>query len=180
VNDNDDLFDEVISRDITPQELQYIYHRYAYVQILNPDLTGEFTEIRVLRSRSGWLILDYENSIASSPGQMLFTHDTYMTTEDDTLKQICSGTGTITLQIANTAADMVRIAKEERNWPSIHIVAGYQQMKWGIWIAAQGFNLPVSGYTPSKEEENKYHRIQIRCPSLILGPSGPGGTHPSG
>ncbi|MBA2653989.1 MAG: hypothetical protein H0U71_02850 [Gammaproteobacteria bacterium] len=155
-------------REITPQELENIHQKYAFVQILNPEAADDdFADIKIIRSSSGWSILNYKNAMSASPGEMLFYQGDYIQNDAAILERVCSGRGTIILQIMNTGADMVRIAKEE-NWPAIHIVNGHPFMSWAVWKAAQDLHLPVTGYQPSKYEEAKYQRIQRECPTLII------------
>ncbi len=153
---------------ITPQELENILKRYAFVQMLNPEASGEYAEIKFLRSRSGWLILNYGNAMSASPGEQLFDHGTYVAKDDGSLQRICTGTGTTTIQIINTAADMVVTAKEQEHWPAIHIVDGQELMKWGIWKACQDLQIPLTGFTPSKEDVAKYQRILEHCPKTLV------------
>lgn len=149
-----------LSRAVSAQEIENLLQKYAFVQILRPGAPAEFVNIRFMRSRSGWIILNYKDAMAASPGEQLFQEGNYIFSEQKELERVCSGVGTRIKQIVDTAADMVRIAKEEENWPEIHIVNGHPQMMWGIWKAAQDMNIPVSGYVPSTAEEAKYLRIQ--------------------
>lgn len=159
--------------EITQQELANILQKYAFVQIFNPEALGDNSDIRFIRSRSGWLILNYGNAMSTSPGEMLYYHGTYTTDEEGSLQRICSGLGTNTMQIINTAADMVRIAKEEK-WPSIHIVGGHPLATWGIWKSAMDLDMAITGYTPDEEDKAKYQRILQYCPkTLVIQPEPP-------
>ena len=173
-----------IKREISPQELKNLHLRFAFVQILNPESTGEFSEIHSVKSKSGWVILNYGNAMAASPGEMLFSHGEYEQAEEATeeaeegsLQRVCSGTGTVVMQIVNTAADMVRIAKDELHWPSINIVNGHPLMTFAIWKACQDLNIPVN-YDPTKDEEAKYQRILKNCPKTLVIQPEPLGVKP--
>jgi hypothetical protein len=155
-----------LTREITPEEISYINMKFAYVQIMNPHAMNEFSEGQQLRAKSGYAIIDYENAMSASPGELLFTDQVFVR-EGENYKQINTGSGTRIKQIIDTAAEMVQLA-QQKGWPAIHILSGHPKMCWGIWKAAQDLQIPVTGYAPSKEEEAKYHRIENNCPSLII------------
>lgn len=168
-----------LKTEVTPEEVENILRRYAFVQIINPEALGENEELKLIRSKSGWMILDYGNAMSASPGEMLFDHGTYKVAKDGTMERVCSGLGTNTLQIIATAADMVRRAKEERHWQLVHVVEGHPLMAWAIWKAAQDLQLPITGFEPSKEDEAKYQRILKYCPNtLVIQPEPPVAKQP--
>jgi hypothetical protein len=165
-----------LKRAITPQEVDNLLSCYAFVHIVNPKGVGS-GQIHFIRSNSGWLILNYGNAMAASPGETLYDHGNYITDENGNLVRVCSGTGTRVSKIINTAADMVRIVKEEEHWPEIYILNGHPLMRWGIWKAAKDLQIPVIGYEPSKEDEAKYDRIVKACPNtLVIQPPSLGGS----
>ncbi len=155
-----------LKREITPEELRYMHQKFAYMQILNPEGQGEFSDIRFIRGQSGWMILDYRNAMSTSPGEALFSDELYSGSRDEYYR-INLGTGTRVKQIIDTAAEMVTMAKE-RNWPSIHIVNGQRLMKWGIWKASMDLDIPLTGFVPTKQDEEKYKRIKTQCPTLLI------------
>jgi hypothetical protein len=168
-----------LQRAITPQELQNLKLRYAFVQIINPESTAELTKIRFIRSESsGWVILTYGteeaiSALASSAGERIFSHGEYLQAKDGRLERICSGTGTLPMLVIATAEDMVRLAKEA-GWEILHIVDGHPLMCWGIWKACQDLGIMISGYVPSKEEEARYERIKRKCPNTLIMQPTPG------
>jgi hypothetical protein len=162
-----------LAREITTEEINFLNLKFAYVQIANPEAMGDYSERTFNRCRSGWVIINYKNAMSSSPGEMLMSDDIYQQKEHGQFEQVNTGRGTRIKQIIDTAAEMVRLAKQEEKWPTIHIVSGHPQMCWGIWKAAQDLQMPVTGYSPSKEDEAKYRRIESLCPTLMLSSSTP-------
>lgn len=156
-----------VQREISLAELEYLHLKFAFVQILNPASTDEFETIRFIRSRSGWIILNYKNAMCTSPGEMLFTDEIYTGLGHEVIR-LNTGSGTRPKQIVDTAAEMVRMAKEEEHWPSIHIVNGEALMCWGIWKGARDLGIPVTGFVPTKRDEEKYKRIESHCPTLLM------------
>lgn len=157
-----------LERDITPQELENLKLHYAFVQIMNPQDVTDHGTIRFIRSNSGWLILDYGNAMTASPGGSLFDHGTYEKDEKGELKRICSGKGTITKQIIDTAADMVKLAKEDCKWPLLHLVDGERLFRFGIWKATKDLGIKITGYVASKGDEARYNRIVNQCPKTLV------------
>lgn len=152
-----------LTREITPKELDYMQQKFAFVQILNPHATGEYSNIRFIKADSGWVIFDYSNAMSASPGEMLFTDEAYRATEEGDFERICTGKGSRIKQIIDTASEMVMIA-QQNNWSTVHIVDGHELMKWAIWKAAQdlqqqGLQLEVTGYEPPDKRKKKYQRI---------------------
>jgi hypothetical protein len=156
-----------LANKLTQQEINNLQRRFAYVQLLDPDRAEEFGEVRLIRAKSGWVILDYGSAMASSAGEKIFSQGEYTRNEGGVLTQIPTGKGTIVMQIIDTAADMVRLAAE-KGWPLIHIVDGHPFMSWAIWKACQDLGLPMTGFMPSIEEEARYRRIKRRCPNTLL------------
>lgn len=159
------------NREITAEELAYLQQQRSYAQILNPAAMGEYTEINIIRIKSGWIVLDYGNAMTTSPGELIFTDAQYMRGENGNLERICTGLGTRIKQIIDTAAEMVTIAKEKEGWEQIQIISGEELMSWAIWKAGQDLEVEILGYTPSKEEMKKYERIKEKCPALIIHPT---------
>lgn len=155
-----------LTRDLTKEELSYLRQKYSYVQLLNPESKGDFTEIKFMRAASGWLILFYKNAMAASAGENIFTDEAYIH-ENEGFERVNTGVGTRIKQIIDTSSEMVRIAKEA-DWPAIHIVNGSHLMSWAVWKAAKDLGMEITGYVPSKSDVERYERIKRNCPNLIL------------
>jgi hypothetical protein len=155
-----------VTRRITHDDVLNLLQKYAFVQVINPESSGEYEELKFIKVESGWIILDYGPAMSTSPGELLFNDIFYTVTEEGDLKRICTGTGTRIKQIVDTGTEIVILAAE-KNWPGIRIVDGYDLLNWSIWKSAQVYGMTVSGYTPTKADIAKYEQIKVSCPSLV-------------
>jgi hypothetical protein len=155
------------ARPISKADIQYILDRWPFLEIKNPDADQEDKEAEVefFTAMSGWLIHDYGDVIASSPGMFLFGGGYYYVDwgDDDegseagpliTRGIVNPKKGTIINQMFLTGMDMVNLAIH-RQWKTIQIVDGHPRMKWAAWIQARKYSLKVVGYKPTEKEIKK-------------------------
>ena len=162
------------SRPISELDIQYILDRWPFLEIKNPDIDDttddEQKPVEFFTAMSGWLIHDYGDVIASSPGVFLFGGGYYYVDwgdDDEGSDEIPFTTrgivnpkkGTIINQMFLSGVDMVNLAIH-RKWKTIQIVGGHPRMKWAAWIQATHYKLKVFGYQPSEQEIKKAARLR--------------------
>ena len=151
------------SRPVTQEDIQYLLDHYPYLQILNDRADfSEPIEPQFVRGESGWLIHDYFDALAASPGEFLFSHADFFNENDEGGEGDGGGSnlgkGTIINQAFLTARQMVQIAMQH-GWMVLRIVAGHPVMTWAAWMTADDAGLTVVGYEPTEEDQKKRERV---------------------
>ncbi len=97
-----------VLRDLSADDIHYLLYQCPFLQVANthPRLNGLHSEVQILRSDSGWNILDYGDAMCSSRGEWLFS-----SAERDQIKN--PGKGTFINQAFATATQMVQLAKQQ-------------------------------------------------------------------
>jgi hypothetical protein len=162
------------TRPIAKTDIQYILDRWPFLEIKNPYASEtedeDAPDVEFFTAMSGWLIHDYGDSIASSPGIFLFGGGYYYVDWGDEDEGSDAGPlinrgivnpkkGTIINQMFLTAIDMINLALY-RKWKAVEIVGGHARMKWAAWFQANMHKLKVTGYQPTEKEIKKAQRLQ--------------------
>ncbi len=161
-------------RPISKADIDYILEHWPFLQMAKPDATEQDKHaVEFFTAMSGWLIHDYGDMIASSPGLYLFAGGYYYIdweSEDGSgggaLGELSRrgivnpDKGTIINQMFLTGTDMVNLAIH-RKWTGIHIIGGNRRIQWAAWIQATKYKLAVTGFTPTEEEIQKAKRLEI-------------------
>jgi hypothetical protein len=159
------------ARPISKTDIDYILEHWPFLEIENPtpEEDEEREEVDFFTAMSGWLIHDYPNMIASSPGIFLFGGGYYYVDwgdeneGSDAAEWVNRGIvnpkkGTIINQMFLTGVDMVNLALYHK-WKDIRIVGGHPRMKWAAWVHAKKNNMSVLGYQPTEKEIKKAKRL---------------------
>ena len=152
------------SYEISPDEVEALLNRLPFLQITNADLEVEYErEVTFIRSKSGWLMHDYWDALAASPGEHMYNLDMIDADDEDGSGRsgvgMPPGVGTIIKQAFDTAEQMVALAKQ-RNWKAVYIVDGHRRMKWATWVAAQAAGIEVIGFEPNEKERDRLYRLR--------------------
>ena len=155
------------STEFSAAEIAALLNRMPYLQICNADLDVDYEhEIAFVRAKSGWLLHDYWNAIAASPGEHLYCTD--MVAEDDSDEGgttswggvgMPPGVGTIVQQGFTTAEQMIALA-QQRGWKGVYLVDGHRRMKWAAWVAGQSSGVEVFGFEPTEQERDRLYRLR--------------------
>lgn len=156
-------------RAVTPEEIQYFLDRWPYLQILSSNIIDPFEQVEQVTAKSNWIILNYGDAMASSPGKFLFGGGDYRIgvkrkkKEDDDDGDggalVNPDKGTIWRQSFETAAEMAALAKK-LGWEGIHIVDGHPNMKWAIWMHAMDAEMSLTGFEPSERDVERRERVK--------------------
>ena len=168
--------EQIITRPISRQEVDYQLRCYAYLELCNADQLSDLPSGKpnaLIRSVSGWLIHDYGNFLCSSPGKLRYGYHpeandglaindgVYKPDDEENLDiSIPKKTGTIVQQFVDTAKDMVALAKDR--WPAAHIVSGWYAMQRAAWIIGLLNEYLIQGFDATPEDNvvlywaNKY------------------------
>lgn len=138
----------VWDRPVSPQEIAYFLDRWPFVQLLSSNELPVREQVEQITAPTGWVILNYGDAMASSPGRHLFGD-----AEQDPPR------GTIWRQTFETAAHMVALA-QQLGWQGIHVVDGHPMMKWAVWNAALDRDLNVTGFEPETDDYDRRARIK--------------------
>ncbi len=157
----------VWEREVTAAEIQYFIDRWPFLQILSMNALDSLEEVELLRAKkSNWTILNYGDALASSPGEFLFGGGDFRISLSDDEDDGDSGDGivnpdkgTIWRQAYVTAEEMVTLAKE-LGWAGIHIVDGNPLMKWAAWMHAMDDKMELTGFKPSKRDQERRERVK--------------------
>lgn len=149
------------SRPITAKDLEYLYDRYPFLQLLSIDPNFEAgVEPKFITLSSNWVAHDYGDALTSSPGEFLYGGYADENEEDGVEGGSANpGKGTIVKQAVDTAAEMVSIAIE-KGWPGIDIIDGHELMKWAAWNEAQNHEIVVNGYEPDETAHKRRERVK--------------------
>jgi hypothetical protein len=159
------------ARPISKTDIEYILNRWPFLEIKNPNASDtDEPHLEFFTAMSGWLIHDYGNVIASSPGIFLFGGGYYYIdwgNEDEgsdagpliNRSVVNPKKGTIINQMFLTGVDMINLALY-RKWKAVEIIGGHERMKWAAWFQAQTHNLKVIGYQPTEKEIKKAQRLR--------------------
>lgn len=145
------LHAQATTRGVTYEEFYYLLSRYPALIIRNvesPDLPN-MREAEVIKSTSGWDIIDCDGWLLSSPGKLLW--GAYREGADEASAEK-KGVGTLTQQAVDTAYDMIILA-QEKGWPSAHVVHGFYGMIRAAWIAAESLSFNLEGFTPTINDQ---------------------------
>lgn len=157
-------------RELTDDEIQYMFDRFTHIQVATPNdpALPTYSPPKVIQSQSGWGIINYGNAISSSPGEYLFNYAGLAqyqdmkkaAGEDDDGEGGIDGTGlgTIHKQRFDTAEDIVKEALKN-GWKSIHIVDGDPNFIWALWVHAEQNGLSVTGYDFDENEQKRKERV---------------------
>ena len=162
------------AREITVEELRYLFDHCPFLQIVNPEPTidEQYDEVRIITAEaSNWEIHDYGDAMSSSPGKFLIGGGNFrIYSDEDGGDQggggpINPGKGTLVAQAFNTAAEMIAIAKE-RGWKAVQIIDGHPIMERAAWMKADASGLEVRGFAPSEKDINLRNRIEMSAEDL--------------
>lgn len=155
-------------RKLTPQDVLYLIDHCPFLQMINPDATGEGESVKLILADSGWMIHDYGDAMSSSPGELLFAGGDFRIRLADEKEDeggeggsiLNPGKGTFRKQAFDTATQMAEMAAN-RNWAAIRFVDGHPLMQRAAWIRAEQLGLKVIGFTPDKYDKIVRDRIQL-------------------
>ena len=165
---------KVVSRPISPQDIQYLKDRFPFMQLLNASEHRQIAEKpEFITAQSGWILYDYGDALCASPGTFLWgggnhrIHIPGQKKEKDEEQggagtgelNINQGHGTLIKQAVDTGAEMIYIAME-RGWPAADIVDGHHWMMWGAWMLAEDREYLLGGYEPSLEDKARRQRLR--------------------
>lgn len=144
--------EQVVGRDVTAQDIDYLRKRFPYLQIVNTGKSvPRHEKPKIQTAKSGWTIVDYGNGLSASPGEHLWQgHPAEITSE---------GTTTPLMQQANDTAKQMANLANEYGWPGVEIISGSDIMKWSVWQQSRQHGMLVEGYEPDDKASEKYVRI---------------------
>lgn len=146
----------VWDRPVSPKEVQYFLDRWPFVQLLSTNELPVLPQVEQRTAPTGWVILNYGDAMASSPGRHLFGHheDDQGGGEGEPPRH-----GTIWRQTFETAEHMVALA-QQLGWQGVHVVDGHPMMEWAVWMAALDRDLVVTGFEPEPEDYDRRARVK--------------------
>ncbi len=148
---------------ITYQDILYLAKRWQFLQVV--ESTGEktsFDKPELITAQSGWIIHNYGDAMATSPGHLIFGGGDFRILMDDDSGEagggVNLGVGTLIKQAFDTAAEMVRLA-QEFGWGGMLIVDGHPDMQRAAWVEAVRVGVRLDGFTPDMTDEHIRRRI---------------------
>lgn len=153
---------------------QIIEKNWDYIQILvdrvddqleclKPPTDSDYNPHIVMAYDSYWDIQywvgddEYPSMITASSGSSLFGG-----LEPDFGEDMLTGNGTSIAHAAKAAASIVHYVSLKK-WPGIVISDGTNFLSWAIWATADLYGIPVSGFEPSKSDQDK----KDRCSEML-------------
>lgn len=162
----------VWDRALTHEDIQYFLDRWLFVQIVSSNLLDPYPEVKRVRAKTCWTILNYGDAMSTSPGAFLWGGGDFrigskrkkssdQDGEDDNGggDLVNPDKGTVWRQAFETAAEMVALA-QALGWKGVHVVDGHALMKWAVWMHATDAQLHVSGFEPSQRDVERRERIK--------------------
>lgn len=140
---------QAVSRAITYEEFYHLLGRFPALVVRNIDVEQfpERVEPNVIKSSSGWDILDFGDWVCTSPGRLIW--GAYRDgPADDEQAPIIKGNGTLVQQFVDVAYDVMALAVE-KGWPAAYVVHGFYGMVRAAWIAAEGLSYHIEGFSPT-------------------------------
>lgn len=154
---------EVNVADVRTTDILYIAKQWQFLQIV--EMSGSkqpFENPELIVAKSGWTIINYGDSMATSPGKYIFRggHFQWTDNEDDEDEGgiVNPKKGTVTKQAFDSAAEMIELAKE-LGWNGVQIVDGHPDMQRAAWVEACRIGVRLDGFKPDVEAEKTRRRI---------------------
>lgn len=158
-----------VHRPVTHRDIEYLLSQYPYIQMINPN-EGESTPypVRLVKTKTGWVIHDYGDAMSTSPGELLYGPGKAEKKDEaegggdeggagDMIAD--PGSGTIVKQTFDMGQELIALAKQ-KGWSAIYVVSGTPLMTWSAWLAAKENNVKLDGYNPSKQDKAKGKRVE--------------------
>lgn len=159
--DLDAVVKEVQTRPVTQAEIDFLLRQYAFLELSDSDtesLVLESVTPEIITAKSGWNIHDHGNLLVVSPGRWLF--GPYTSKGDDgngSGGREFTGSGTIIKQIIDSADSMIALAS--KRWSAAYVRGGYELMKFAAWTFAQQRGFDLSGFEPTRHEQDTFKKI---------------------
>ncbi|OGT33353.1 MAG: hypothetical protein A3C44_03970 [Gammaproteobacteria bacterium RIFCSPHIGHO2_02_FULL_39_13] len=155
---------EVDISKVSNDDILYLAKKWSFLQIV--ESSGKFKPFdkpELITAQSGWTIINYGDAMATSPGKFLYGGGFFRFSSDEDEDEGGSGVvnpkkGTIVKQAFDSAAEMVRLAKE-LGWDGVQIVDGHPDMQEAVWVEACRIGISADGFVPDTEAEKKRRRI---------------------
>ena len=154
-------------RDVSAADVLYLLDHYPFLIIKDRGETAvPYEQVQIVEAVSGWDVRDKNDEMQSSPGRYIFGGGYFSLGEDGEEEDeggggVNLGKGTIHKQAFDTAADMLRMAKE-KGWESVTIVDGHPYMMRAAWLAStvtQG--LAIAGFQPTQADKQLRERFMM-------------------
>ncbi|MCX7121439.1 MAG: hypothetical protein NTZ67_06665 [Gammaproteobacteria bacterium] len=155
---------EVDIRQVRATDILYLAQHWQFLQIVESGGTKTpFDEPQLIEAKSGWTIINYGDSMATSPGKYLYGGGYFRVRsgeddEDEGGGIVNPKKGTIIKQAFDSASEMIKLAKE-LGWDGVQIVDGHPDMQRAAWVEACRTGVRLDGYGPDVEAEKTRRRI---------------------
>lgn len=150
--------------EVRPTDILYIVDRWPFLQVIESSGSKQGLENpEFITASSGWTIINYGNAMSTSPGKYLFQGGYFRvrTVDDDDEGGggiVNPGKGTIVKQSFDSAAHIIRLAKE-LGWLGVEIIDGHPAMQRAAWVEACRIGIKLDGYKADIAAEKIRRRI---------------------
>jgi len=156
---------EIDVTEVRASDIVWLADHWPFLQVIESG--GKIKPLekpQLIEAQSGWTIIHYGDSMATSPGKLLFGGGYFRVRSGDDDDDEGGGgivnpkKGTIIKQTFDSAAEIIRLAKEF-GWEGVQIIDGHPNMQRAAWVEACRIGVRLDGYTPDVEAEKTRRRI---------------------